>query len=130
MKTRTSTVGTGSSESITQRDNAHCPDLGILHDKALTAVLDGQQRLTAFNIGLRGSMAVKQPRKWWSSNDAFPRRVLALDLLEPTEADEEGSRYFFDFIDENRIGMYGNRLWFKVADILALDTGPKQLGWA
>ena len=112
-----------------QRDNAHCPDLGVLHDKALTAVLDGQQRLTAFNIGLRGSMAVKQPRKWWSSNDAFPRRVLALDLLEPIEADEEGSRYFFDFIDEDRIGLHGNRLWFKVADILPLDTGPKQLGW-
>lgn len=112
-----------------QRDNPHCPDLGVLYDKALTAVLDGQQRLTAFNIGLRGSMAVKQPRKWWSSNDAFPRRVLALDLLEPTEADEEGSRYFFDFIEEVRTGLHGNRLWFKVADILTLDTGPKQLGW-
>ena len=37
----------------------------------------------------------------------FRVSVLALDLLEPTEADEEGSRYFFDFIDENRIGMYG-----------------------
>lgn len=31
-----------------QRDAPHCPDLGVLPNKALTAVLDGQQRLTAF----------------------------------------------------------------------------------
>ena len=46
-------------------------------------MLDGQQRLTAFNIGLRGSMAIKLPYKWWNSSDAFPKRVLALDLLAP-----------------------------------------------
>ena len=56
-----------------QRLNPHCPELGPIHDKPLTAVLDGQQRLTAFNIGLRGSMAIKLPYKWWNSPDAFPR---------------------------------------------------------
>src|SRR5258708_14124056 len=44
-----------------QRDAAHCPELPALHDQAVTAVLDGQQRLTALNIGLRGSMSIKQP---------------------------------------------------------------------
>ena len=44
-----------------QRDNPHCQDLGPLPDRETIAVLDGQQRLTAFNIGLRGSMAVKLP---------------------------------------------------------------------
>ena len=73
--------------------------------QALTAVLDGQQRLTAFNIGLRGSMAVKRPYKWWSSPDAFPRRVLALDLLAHPEPDEFGNRYTFEFIDERRVGL-------------------------
>ena len=58
-----------------QRDNPHCPDLGKLPNRQITAVLDGQQRLTAFNIGLRGSMAVKHPYKWWSSEDAFPAAV-------------------------------------------------------
>ena len=33
-----------------QRDNPHCPELGPINDKLLTAVLDGQQRLTAFNV--------------------------------------------------------------------------------
>ena len=113
-----------------QRDNPHCPDLGVMHDKALTAVLDGQQRLTAFNIGLRGSMSIKLPRKWWNSPDAFPRRVLALDLLAPSDnPDEEGNRYAFEFIDEQRIGHDGERLWFKVSEIRTMKTGPAMLKW-
>ena len=46
-----------------QRDDPHCPELGTVHGEPLTAVLDGQQRMTAFNIGLRGSMAIKLPYK-------------------------------------------------------------------
>lgn len=104
-----------------QRDNPHCPDLGILHDKALTAVLDGQQRLTAFNIGLRGSMATKLPRLWWNNPHAFPRRVLALDLLSTSGPDEEGNRYDFEFIDPSRLGREDGRLWFQVSEILLID---------
>ena len=112
-----------------QRDNPHCPELGPVNDKPLTAVLDGQQRLTAFNIGLRGAMAIKLPYKWWSSWDAFPRRVLALDLLASPDPDEEGSRYTFEFIDENRVGFEGSSLWFKVSNILSLAAGPDMLNW-
>lgn len=112
-----------------ERDNPHCPEIGILHNEPLTAVLDGQQRLTAFNIGLRGSMAKKLPHKRWASHDAFPERVLALDLLAPAEPDEEGRRYTFEFIDDERIGMEGDHLWFKVADILGLDSGPDMQDW-
>ena len=112
-----------------QRDNPHCPELAAIHDKPLTAVLDGQQRLTAFNIGLRGSMARKLPYKWWNSWDAFPERVLALDLLASPDPDEEGSRYCFEFIDPERIGFEGDRLWFRVSDILGMKDGPSMLGW-
>src|SRR2546425_2842897 len=35
----------------------HCPRLDIHIDQAVTAILDGQQRLTSLNIGLRGSYA-------------------------------------------------------------------------
>ena len=112
-----------------QRDDPHCPELGPINNKPLTAVLDGQQRLTAFNIGLRGSMAVKLPYKWWNSSDAFPKRVLALDLLAPPDPDEEGSRYTFEFVNEDRIGLDGARLWFRVSDIMKIDSGPKMLRW-
>lgn len=112
-----------------ERDNPHCPELGVRHNEALTAVLDGQQRLTAFNIGLRGSMAHKLPYRRRTSHDAYPKRVLALDLLARTEADEEGRRYTFEFINEERIGMEGDHLWFRVADILGLESGPDMQDW-
>lgn len=112
-----------------QRDNPHCPEAHIMPDRPITAVLDGQQRLTAFNIGLRGSMAVKIPYKWWSSPDAFPRRVLALNLLASTEPDEEGNRYTFEFVDIARIGRQAEHLWFKVSDILTMQSGPPMLKW-
>ena len=115
-----------------QRDNPHCPELGPIYDKPLTAVLDGQQRLTAFNIGLRGSMAIKLRYKWWNSSDAFPRRVLALDLLAPPDPDEEGSRYVFEFVNEDRIGPRDTHLWFRVSDIMSFPTenpAPDMLDW-
>ena len=115
-----------------QRDNPHCPELGPIHDKPLTAVLDGQQRLTAFNIGLRGSMAKKLPYRRWNSSDAFPKRVLALDLLAPPDPDEEGSRYTFEFVNEDRIGSEDARLWFRVSDIMSYSTtnpAPDMLDW-
>ena len=112
-----------------QRDKPHCPDLGPLPNQQTIAVLDGQQRLTAFNIGLRGSMAVKLPYRWWSNPDAFPRRVLALDLLAPNERDEEGNLYTFDFIEESGSGRQGERLWFKVPDILSTKGGPEMTDW-
>lgn len=112
-----------------QRDNPHCPDLGQLPNRQITAVLDGQQRLTAFNIGLRGSMAVKIPYKWWSSPDAFPQRFLALDLLAPDVRDEDGNRFAFDFVEEGGLGRKGHRLWFRVSDILTMKSGPPMLQW-
>lgn len=112
-----------------QRDNPHCPPLAPIQDKALTAVLDGQQRLTAFNIGLRGSMTLKLPNKWWNNPQAFPRRVLAIDLLATNEPDEEGRRYTFEFIAETRIGREEEHLWFKVGEVLGIEGGPAMLNW-
>ncbi len=112
-----------------QRDNPHCPELGPIYDKPLTAVLDGQQRLTAFNIGLRGSMAMKLPYKRWNSSDALPKRVLALDLLAPPDPDEEGSRYAFEFVNENHSGLRDGRLWFRVSDIMKMNSGPDMFDW-
>lgn len=113
-----------------ERTGRHCPELGTLPERTVTAILDGQQRLTAFNIGLRGSMAIKLPRLWWNNPHAFPRRVLALDLLARRDADDdEGNSYTFGFVGQNDIGRRGDRLWFKVSDILQMESGPDMLEW-
>lgn len=110
-----------------QRDAAHCPELGKMHHQSVIAVLDGQQRLTALNIGLRGSMAIKQPNKWWTNPDAFPVRTLRLDLLAPQTPDEEGVLYRFRFLDDQQAARDENAHWFKVPDILDLADGPAML---
>src|SRR5690606_28475965 len=55
-----------------QRDERHNPDADLTGDESVTAILDGQQRLTSLFIGLRGSYAYKTRNKRWSSSQAFP----------------------------------------------------------
>ncbi|MDT8352570.1 DUF262 domain-containing protein [Roseomonas mucosa] len=110
-----------------QRDAAHCPELGKMHHQSVTAVLDGQQRLTALNIGLRGSMAIKQPNKWWTNPDAFPKRTLRLDLLAPQTPDEDGVVYRFRFLDDGQAARDEKAHWFSVPEILGMEDGPAML---
>ena len=114
-----------------ERDNPHCPQLPVFHDKELTAVLDGQQRLTALNIGLSGSMAWRLPYKWKTSPDAYPERHLHLDLLaDRPGGDDGGEKYRFEFLTEERANAVSpDECWFKVSDILGMQSGPAMLAW-
>lgn len=112
-----------------QRNAAHCPELPKLHNQTVTAVLDGQQRLTALNIGLRGSMAIKQPNKRWTNPDAFPKKTLRLNLLAPLEPDENGVVYKFRFLDDAQASREDDALWFPVPEILGMKGGPPMLAW-
>jgi len=101
-----------------ERDNYHCALLKALPERDLVAVLDGQQRMTALNIGLRGSYAWKLPGKWWSSNDAFPTRHLYLDLLGEPDV-ETGSEYRFEFLTETATELtVEGQLWLRVSRVL------------
>lgn len=112
-----------------ERDNRHCPALPLMPNQQLTAVLDGQQRLTALNIGLRGSMAWKQPRLRWNNPVAFPVRRLCLDLLwRPDEDNEDGSKYRFSFRAVEGPPA-GEECWFPVKDVLSMDGGPPMVRW-
>ena len=115
-----------------QRDNPHCPSLPEMPNRQLTAVLDGQQRLTALNIGIRGTIARKLPYKWWDSPGAFPTRRLYLDLLwQPDEDDEEGLKYRFSFLtDEQSSAVEKEVCWFPVGQVLSLqNAGPAMTQW-
>jgi len=104
-----------------QRDNPHCPPLGKAPDGPVTAVLDGQQRLTALNVGLRGSLAVKEPNKWWNNPKAFPVKKLYLDLLHEPVPDEEGAIYRFEFLtDERAAAPVAGEFWFPVNRIFGM----------
>lgn len=104
-----------------QRDNPHCDQLTQLPEQEFVAVLDGQQRMTALNIGLRGSYSWKVAGKWWRNDDAFPERKLYLNLLgEPSE--DSDTSYEFEFLTrQKRSEQTSDRLWFRVSRILDED---------
>src|SRR5439155_25647226 len=96
--------------------NAHRnPELNLTGDREVTAVLDGQQRLTALNIGLLGTHAIKEPHKRWNNPEAFPKKRLYLNLLAPAEDNEEGMHYDFRFLTEDRAALRDDKqFWFLV----------------
>jgi uncharacterized protein with ParB-like and HNH nuclease domain len=100
-----------------ERDNQHNPKANLSGNEAPIAILDGQQRLTALYIGLKGSYAGKVPWKWWKSDDAFPKKKLYLNLL----AKSQNPEYFYDFrllTDDEAKKNTTDIFWFKVGDIL------------
>jgi hypothetical protein len=86
-------------------------------------VLDGQQRLTALNIGLRGIYVAKEKGKWRSNPDAWKSKRLYLDLLhqnKPAEMgddDETDVYYRFSFWEEPPPPTKRS-CWFEVGNIL------------
>ena len=81
------------------RDKRHNLPFKPAGSQGVTAVLDGQQRLTALNIGLRGSYAWKLKWGRWWSDHAWPQRWLYLNLKQPatTKTDVE-DKYDFRFL--------------------------------
>ncbi len=113
-----------------ERDDPHCHRLGEMPNRDVIAVLDGQQRLTAFNIGPRGSMAKKLPWKRRTNPDAYPQKHLYIDLLwTPDDDDDVGVQYRFDFRTREEVDNSAS-CWFEVKDILKLaDSGPAMTEW-
>lgn len=93
----------------------------------LKLILDGQQRLSSFYIGLKGTYSYKQPYKWYRNENAWKRARLYFKLTsDPREQVESGgdrqTRYEFQFLPESQ---YGDRLvergddyWFRTGAIL------------
>ena len=100
-----------------ERDNKHNVPADIKGDSSVTAILDGQQRLTSLYLGLKGSYAYKQPWKRWDNDEAFPRRLLCLNLLKTSE--EIDRTFEFAFLSEDKYKENDeNHHWFIVGEIL------------
>jgi uncharacterized protein with ParB-like and HNH nuclease domain len=99
-----------------ERDHRHNEPIDIVGGTSTTAVLDGQQRLTALNIGLKGWYANKLPYFRWNNDYAFPTRRLYLNLLNRPE--DNGNAYDFKMLQEKETKpVAGKKFWFRVNDI-------------
>ena len=106
---------------LNQRHNKPASD--IKDPNGITAILDGQQRLTALNIGLMGSYASKLPNKRKNDPKSYPQKKLYLNLLE--ESASEGSTYDFCFLSDEEVKPTPRKFWFRVGKILEYPEWSK-----
>jgi hypothetical protein len=95
----------------------HNPTLDVAPGRAVTAMLDGQQRLTSLNIGLRGTYAYKRKHGWVNNPENYPVRKLYLNVFGEAEENEAGLRYDFRFLTEGQLAATDpeeSRYWFPV----------------
>lgn len=105
-----------------ERDNRHNPKASLNGEKGITAILDGQQRLTSLYIGLKGSYSSKLPYKRWDNDSAYPKRRLYLNLLASDEEEGYNSGFNFRFLPyAEPIKRHDNSFWFLVGEILNLE---------
>lgn len=104
-------------QNFHERDGRHNPKSNTNGEHGITAVLDGQQRLTSLYIGLKGTYAYKLSHKRWDNNAAFPRRRLHLNLIAPSS--DNDFEYDFSFLtDEEALQRDETQYWFAVGEIL------------
>lgn len=113
-----------------EKYSTHCTEVNTSTVPDFEAVLDGQQRLTALYLGLKGSYAYKKPRVHWVNNEyALPTRKLYLKITEfapqdDTEdnvADDDGRLYDFQFLTKDELESLQPKEWFEVGNILCLQ---------
>ena len=80
------------------------PEFNTVGHQDFMAIIDGQQRLTALYIGLKGSFAYRAPRKWLKDNEeSLPTRRLYLCLNGPLKNDERKMIYDFKILSERDV---------------------------
>jgi hypothetical protein len=112
------------------RDHPYAAKAIVPAGQGVSAILDGQQRLTALNIAVYGSLAVKKKYAWWSSTDAFPKKRLYLNLLADADPDDLGLRYDLRFLaDEEAKPAPGEPdAWYPLTRVMSLaGPGPAML---
>ena len=106
-----------------ERDHRHNPKANASGEEDIVGILDGQQRLTALYVGLRGSFAFKEPRKRWDNPQAFPKRHLYLNLRGASKDESRDLLYDFRFLTTKEVEDAAEDVfWYRVGNVLDLKT--------
>ncbi len=102
-----------------EEENTHNPLANIRGEEAVTAILDGQQRLTALYISLMGSYAFRKGR---GRGRQCLKRKLYINIAAKLEEDSE-SKYELDFFSTEEAREKNEKIfWFEVGKIFEFTT--------
>ena len=98
-----------------EANRMHNPKANLSDRRGITAMLDGQQRITSLYLGLTGTYAYKKPyaRK---NPEAYPERKLYLNLLN--RLDEFEAEYNFRFLTEEETKPDEEFYWFPCSEVM------------
>ena len=118
--------------SYHEKTSRHNAKADVHGHNDVTAILDGQQRLTSLYIGLRGSYASKIKWRRWDDPTAFPKKEMYLNLAAPLNEQERFQKdmlYNFAFLTTAEAAIRNeNTFWFKVGTILDFSKDdPSQI---
>ncbi|GAA8504982.1 DUF262 domain-containing protein [Helicobacter pylori] len=88
----------------------------------LYIVLDGQQRLTSLYIGLKGTRTLRKKYAKKNNPNDYEEKRLYLNLKHQPNMDNPEDNYQFEFHAETPKNDK-DHFWFKVGDILELESG-------
>jgi len=104
-----------------EETNRHNPKANITGEENITSILDGQQRLTALYIAMKGSYAEKVPWKRRDNPNAYPKKLFYLNLL--SESQEIDLLYDFRFLTLDEAQTKDkNTFWFEVGKVLDFNN--------
>ena len=91
----------------------------LMGDRDVTAVLDGQQRLTALTIALTGSYASRIKNKRRSNLAAYPVKKLYIDILGCADETDEQKFYAIQFLTPEEAAAHEERFWVAFPDLFS-----------
>ena len=107
-----------------QRDARHNTKINISHKDSVTAILDGQQRITSIYIALKGIYSYKIKGAWKNNDNAYPSRQLYLNIVSPNLDTNKDVQFDFRFLtNEEAEDFTEDTLWYPVSDILQFEVG-------
>lgn len=106
-----------------QYENNHNEEFDTKGIEEISAILDGQQRLTALYLGLKGYLNLHIARHRWDKAENFEKKYLYINLLYKQDKSSENisNKYEFRFKTEESVykeNLTCNYYWFKVGEIL------------
>lgn len=103
-----------------EKNSVHNKKINLSGLDSVTAVLDGQQRLTSIYIGLNGSYAYRLKYKQKNNNNAYPIRKLYLNLI--SESKDETNKFDFRFLVPEKVKNDEESYWFEVGKIMNMEN--------